>query len=144
MNKLILPILLVSLILAYLINSAVNESAKKVLTVLDLLEEDGSAKSNLTLRRIRLGARVASDQIKNETKPKRKVSFPVHDINKPEAGSIPVEYEGNMPDTLREGRDVILEGDFINGIFNANVLNTQCPSKYEPPDPTESNTTTKG
>lgn len=136
MIKLIIPIALSVAVLAFLINSAVEESAKKVLTVADLLQQEKESEGVISLRRIRLGARVASDQISVTTQPERKVSFPVMDMHQPEAGSIPVVYLGSMPDTLREGRDVILEGDFINGVFNAMVLNTQCPSKYEPPDPT--------
>jgi cytochrome c-type biogenesis protein CcmE len=137
MIKLAVPILLVGVVLFYLISSAVEESAKKVVTVSELL--DASANSDeYSRQRVRLGARVASRDIKIETDPVRQVSFYIKDISAAQDETILVVYEGLMPDTLREGRDVILEGDYKGNTFHANTLNTQCPSKYEPPDPTHS------
>ena len=48
-----------------------------------------------------------------------------------------------MPDTLRPGRDVIMEGSYSpNEGFLATSLSTQCPSKYQPPDPTNNEAST--
>jgi len=55
-----------------------------------------------------------------------------------------VEYAGIRPDTLQPGRDVILEGHYAGGVFQATVLMTQCPSKYEPPKLEDSNAGAKG
>lgn len=134
MRKIIFPIVVVGVVLAFLISSAVEESSRKVVTVNELLSELDES-SEVIRNRIRLGARVSPGEIKVETKDVRRVSFLVHDMHSEGSGSIKVQYEGIMPDTLREGRDVILEGDFKNGVFSATTLNTQCPSKYEPPDP---------
>jgi cytochrome c-type biogenesis protein CcmE len=62
------------------------------------------------------------------------VHFLVRDIESA-GGSIAVTFLGNMPDTLKPGRDVILQGNFDGEEFHANELLTQCPSKYEPPVP---------
>jgi cytochrome c-type biogenesis protein CcmE len=137
MFKLAVPILIVGVVLFYLISFAVEESAKKVVTVSELL--DASVNSDTYSRqRVRLGARVASNDIKIDTEPVRQVSFYIKDMHAAQDETILVVYEGLMPDTLREGRDVILEGDYKGNTFYANTLNTQCPSKYEPPDPTHS------
>jgi cytochrome c-type biogenesis protein CcmE len=134
MRKIIFPIVIVAVVLGFLIRSAVEESSRKVVTVKELISELDES-SEVVKKRIRLGARVSPGEIKIETKDVRRVSFLVHDMQSEGSGSIKVEYDGIMPDTLREGRDVILEGDFKNGVFSATTLNTQCPSKYEPPDP---------
>jgi cytochrome c-type biogenesis protein CcmE len=44
-----------------------------------------------------------------------------------------VKYSGVLPDNLKPGTEVIVEGSMgENGnIFSAHTLLTQCPSKYE-------------
>ena len=126
----------------FLIFSAIQSSSKQVVTVAELLNSNEEKKS------VRLGAQVASSQIVYEKRPKLKLSFFVKDILATKAVStgskeladekslsIEVVYYGSKPDTLAVGRDVILEGDYRGGIFYASNLLTQCPSKYEPPDP---------
>ena len=46
--------------------------------------------------------------------------------------SIPVEYQGVVPDPFREGREIILKGTVENGIFvgEKDTLVTKCPSKF--------------
>ena len=47
--------------------------------------------------------------------------------------SLPVVYEGAVPDAFKEDLDVVLEG-FLDssGVFRAGNILTKCPSKYEP------------
>jgi cytochrome c-type biogenesis protein CcmE len=45
--------------------------------------------------------------------------------------SLPVRYNGILPDMFADGRDVIVEGKVEGGVFRANTLLTTCPSKYE-------------
>lgn len=47
--------------------------------------------------------------------------------------SIPVEYSGQVPDPFREGREVIVTGEFVDGTLEAekDSLITKCPSKFE-------------
>jgi cytochrome c-type biogenesis protein CcmE len=45
--------------------------------------------------------------------------------------SLPVRYNGILPDMFADGRDVIVEGKVERGVFHANTLLTTCPSKYE-------------
>jgi cytochrome c-type biogenesis protein CcmE len=46
--------------------------------------------------------------------------------------SIPVRYRGEIPDPLRDGREVVVTGSVHNGTFMAerDSLITKCPSKY--------------
>ena len=50
-------------------------------------------------------------------------------------GTVPVVYFGVKPDMFAPGRDVIIDGNLEGGTLHATKLLTQCPSKYEPPDP---------
>ncbi len=44
----------------------------------------------------------------------------------------PVHYQGPLPDTFEEGRDVVLEGKLTaNGVFEATTVLTKCGSRYE-------------
>lgn len=49
----------------------------------------------------------------------------------PPAVTLPVKYNGVLPDMFAAGRDVIVEGKVQSGVFHANTLLTTCPSKYE-------------
>jgi cytochrome c-type biogenesis protein CcmE len=46
--------------------------------------------------------------------------------------SVPVTYQGSVPDPFREGREVIVTGTFRNGVFQGqrDSLVTKCPSKF--------------
>ena len=128
-RRFILAIVVVVSALSALIYSAVTDTAKSVVTVEELRAESSHREN------IRLGARVATGDILQLTEPERTVKFNVRDITSKDETSIPVVYHGVMPDTLKVGRDVILEGNFDGKEFLAKNLVTQCPSKYVPPEP---------
>lgn len=97
------------------------------------------------LKRIRVAGRVV-DTGTYETEPKFvlkfKINNPPKDLNQEVAEfkfneqlSLPVIFEGIRPDMFALNRDVIIDGEYIAGIFYARTLLTQCPSKYEPPNP---------
>ena len=48
--------------------------------------------------------------------------------------TVPVLYKGTVPDLFRTGRDVVVDGRLVNGVFVAvpGSLLTKCPSKYSP------------
>lgn len=127
--KFLIAVFVVILSVAGLIYSAVSDTAKAVVTV-DELVASGSDRGP-----VQLGARVSKDsKIVSSSQPERTVKFDVEDISEA-AETITVTYKGSMPDTLKPGRDVILQGYFKSGAFEATQLLTQCPSKYEPPVP---------
>jgi cytochrome c-type biogenesis protein CcmE len=57
--------------------------------------------------------------------------FMVMDIEEAAVG-FPVRFQGPLPETFEEGRDVVLEGRFTpEGVFEASSLLTKCGSRYE-------------
>ena len=47
--------------------------------------------------------------------------------------SLPVVFQGAVPDAFKVGNDVVVEGHLnSDGIFQANTILTKCPSKYVP------------
>jgi cytochrome c-type biogenesis protein CcmE len=48
--------------------------------------------------------------------------------------TVPVVYQGSVPDLFRPGRDVSVRGTLRDGVFVAerDSLVTKCPSKYAP------------
>ena len=136
-KKFVIAVCVIVLALGALITSATTSTAKSVVTVTELVSTKAQHKD------IRLGARLTADEIDYQVEPELKLQFRVHDIiseddtyEKKSAvaqASIPVLFEGIMPDTLKPGRDVILEGTYDGERFHATSLLTQCPSKYEPP-----------
>lgn len=59
------------------------------------------------------------------------IAFEVSDRDGGE--SLPVTYEGAVPDPFRAGREIILTGEMSNGTFvgEPDTLITKCPSKFE-------------
>jgi cytochrome c-type biogenesis protein CcmE len=48
------------------------------------------------------------------------------------ATAFPVHFQGPLPDTFEEGRDVVIEGRFgSDGVFEATTVLTKCGSRYE-------------
>ncbi|MBP3729898.1 MAG: cytochrome c maturation protein CcmE [Mailhella sp.] len=56
--------------------------------------------------------------------------FTLHDLDHPDQAII-VDYHGALPDTFEHGAEVIVEGSMGQKVFQAKVLMTKCPSKYE-------------
>ena len=64
----------------------------------------------------------------------RTVEFEICDPNDKDTASNnrAIRYSGVLPDTFRDGADVVLEGKMgPNGIFAAETMLAKCPSKYE-------------
>lgn len=45
--------------------------------------------------------------------------------------SVPVRFRGTRPDLFKDGAEVIVEGQYIDGVFQADMLQTKCASRYE-------------
>lgn len=63
------------------------------------------------------------------------LSFRVADRDDP-SESIPVTYDGTVPDPFRGGREIILTGTVESGVFvgEPDTLVTKCPSKFTSSD----------
>jgi cytochrome c-type biogenesis protein CcmE len=60
--------------------------------------------------------------------------FGIHGVTA--ANIVQVEYHGVVPDTFKNGSDVVVEGkyDSRSKVFHATTLLAKCPTKYEPQD----------
>ncbi len=46
-----------------------------------------------------------------------------------------VVYAGVVPDTVRAGTQVVVEGHYVSGVFHATTLLAKCPSKFQAATP---------
>jgi cytochrome c-type biogenesis protein CcmE len=46
---------------------------------------------------------------------------------------VPVDYSGSVPDAFKSGRNVVVTGQLVGGVFVAkrDTLVTKCPSKFQ-------------
>jgi len=127
----------VSLVVAFIVVGglmvfqATRAGAALVLMPSELIAKGPQA----TVPRLRVAGRVSQKEISYSTSPQIRLAFQVEDPKHPERGSVPVVYEGIKPDLFAAGRDVLIDGEYSNGVVRASGLLTQCPSKYEAPDP---------
>lgn len=58
--------------------------------------------------------------------------FGVTGLDEGGGGRFPVHYVGPLPDTFKEGREVVVEGVLSpDGVFEATTLLTKCGSRYQ-------------
>lgn len=87
-----------------------------------------------TERGVKVGGRVVPGTV-NFDQGTLELSFTLVELD-PETGEVgtmtlPVAYQGALPETFTETSDVVVEGTFNNGTFQANTLLTKCGSRYE-------------
>lgn len=132
-GKFISLVLGVVVIAGLLVFQATRTTTTSILLPSDLIRKGSEA----TLTRIQIGGRIADKPIEYQLEPKLELRFEVEDPKGP-IGTVPVVYHGAKPDMFEKGRDVIVEGEYKQGVFYAARLLTQCPSKYDPPSPSGS------
>ncbi len=77
----------------------------------------------------RLGGMVAKGSFKTHGE-ELKVSFDVTDYQE----TIPVDYEGILPDLFREGQGVVVQGLYQQGRFQARQVLAKHDENYMPPE----------
>lgn len=109
---------------AYLMYTGFQGSAVYYLTVSEV-KEKGLADSNTDLR---VTGTVVNGSVARDPN-SLQVRFAIADAG----GALAVNYRGVVPDTFKEGNEVVVEGRWNpEGIFQAKVLLAKCPSRYEP------------
>jgi cytochrome c-type biogenesis protein CcmE len=79
---------------------------------------------------VKVGGRVSPGTVSFDTR-SLDLRFEVFDIVDGTT-RFPVHYQGPLPDTFEEGRDVVIEGRFTPaGVFEATTVLTKCGSRYE-------------
>jgi cytochrome c-type biogenesis protein CcmE len=81
-------------------------------------------------RTFRLGGLVEAGTVQREGV---KVRFKVTDT----ASSLPVEYEGILPDLFKEGKGVVAQGQWRDGVFVAREVLAKHDENYMPPEAAE-------
>ncbi len=59
------------------------------------------------------------------------ISFTLLDLSG-NGDSLPIAYSGAVPDTFKVDNQVVVEGEYTDGVFEANAIIVKCGSKYEP------------
>ena len=108
----------------FLVFQGLQENSTYFLDVAEAKAEDPAKLANA-----RLFGTVAGENIVRPDKGPG-VDFILEDqFNKQQ--TLPVHYTGVVPDTFKAGAEVIVEGGLKDGVFQAKVLMTKCPSKYQ-------------
>ena len=81
-------------------------------------------------RSFRLGGLVEAGTVKRDGV---NVSFFVTDTSK----SVPVRYEGILPDLFKEGKGVVAQGQLKDGVFVAREVLAKHDENYMPPEAAE-------
>jgi cytochrome c-type biogenesis protein CcmE len=123
--KVILTVIGLSLISTFWILwssfNPVNEKALvKFISVKEILDSNN-------IERVRIGGIVADSSIIVTPSNRMEVFFNI----KEGASILPVRFLGARPDLFKHGAEVIVEGAYSNGSFNADMLQTKCASRYE-------------
>ena len=116
----------------YLMYAGIQQSSKYYFTVEEFLPR----KARFAGEGVRIAGKVAAGSLWQKTSSKgTEMKFSIGDFTDGTAGAtvetLPVEFTGVVPDMFAEGRDVIIEGTYTDGILHAQTVMTSCPSKYE-------------
>lgn len=125
-KKFLIGGIILFLAIGYLAFVGFQSSATYYYTVGELAEQ-GSAIYGET---VRVNGQVVPGSVEQEAQG-RILKFTMIDVDGQE--SLPVVYQGVVPDSFKPGADVVAEGQLnSDGIFQANTLMAKCPSKYVP------------
>jgi cytochrome c-type biogenesis protein CcmE len=113
---------------AWLVVTGIRETSSYYLTTQEFLPR----KDTLAGQPVRVAGRVRPGTVRYDPKSLR-LAFEMGEPGRPQdAGpAVAVDYTGIKPDMFAEGRDVIVEGRYVDGTLRAEKVLTSCPSKYE-------------
>lgn len=120
------------LVLAGAIGTLIYSAASTTSVYYMTLDEFMPKRVALTGEGVRVAGRVRDGSVEWDART-LDLAFVLGDFEEASALSVPVTYNGLLPDMFGEGRDVIVEGRLDgDGVFRAHTVLTSCPSKYEP------------
>jgi cytochrome c-type biogenesis protein CcmE len=122
-TKLILITLVAMAVIGYLVYTGVRDTMVYYLTVTELVQNASQSPDG----GVRVGGMVLEGSVVWDPKD-LKLSFTMGDDG---GVTLPVVYQGVVPDSFKPGREVIIEGIYVNGKFAASQIMPTCPSKYE-------------
>ena len=116
--------IIVFLAIGYLSYMGFQGSATYYYTVSELTEQG----SSIYGENVRVNGQVAPGSVEQEAAG-RILRFTIIEGEQ----SLPVIYQGVVPDAFKVGNNVVAEGHLDStGIFQANTILVKCPSKYVP------------
>ena len=121
-RKLILITVLAISVIGYLVYAGIRDTMVYYLTVSELVQQ-GLQSSN---GGVRVGGKVLEGSIIWDPKDLR-----LRFIMRDDRATLPVVYQGVVPDSFKQGRKVIIEGIYADGLFTASQIMPTCPSRYE-------------
>ncbi len=124
-KKFLISGLLILIAISYLAYTGFENSAIYYYTVSELTEQDESVRNT----NIRVNGQVDVNSVEHNSTVNSALEFIVTEGGE----SLPVIYQGIVPDTFAAGREIVIEGYLDSqGVFQADTILTKCPSKYEP------------
>jgi len=118
--------LVVILAIGYLAYAGFTQFATYYYTVSEVLAQGNSIYNE----NVQVKGQVAPGSIEQQSGG-LKIKFTIVDMEKQK--SLPVAYQGAVPDTFKAGADVVVEGYLDGGgIFQARTIMPQCASRYVP------------
>ena len=116
-------------VIGYLMVTGMKDSMLYYHTPAELVARTASDPSYHELG-VKVGGRVAPASVAFDPR-NLDLKFDILDIENPDT-RFPVHYQGPLPDTFEEGRDVVIEGRYTSaGTFEATTVLTKCGSRYE-------------
>ena len=89
-----------------------------------------AAKEAPTARTFRIGGLVQEGSVKRD-------GVMVHFVVTDTANTVPVRYQGILPDLFKEGKGVVAQGQLIAGVFEAREVLAKHDENYMPPEAAE-------
>ncbi len=125
-KKFVIGGIIVVLAIGYLGFIGFQSAATYYYEVGELLAQGGSIYDE----NVRVNGQVAPGSVEQEAQGTI-LRFTIIDVEGEE--SLPVFYQGVVPDTFKVGNEVVVEGQLnSDGIFQADTLMPKCPSRYVP------------
>jgi cytochrome c-type biogenesis protein CcmE len=121
-GKLILISFVAVLTIGYLVYTGIRDTMLYYLTVTEVIENGALASTG----GIRVGGKVLEGTVKWNPRD-LSLKFIIGD----EKNTIPVLYQGVVPDSFKQGQKAIVEGVYMDGVLKATQIMPTCPSKYE-------------
>lgn len=110
-------------VVGYLIFFGISSTQQYYLSVTELFTKG----QPMVGQGVRVGGNLVQDSIKEDIK-NNQISFAISDGQR----SLPVSYNGVVPDTFDKATQVIAEGKLNqDGTFTASLVLAKCPSKYD-------------
>jgi cytochrome c-type biogenesis protein CcmE len=113
----------------YLVVANTGTSAEYYMTIPEL--QTCSACAGQSVRVAGFVSKAGVDQINGG----QSIAFDITDSATASTQQMAVQYQGVVPDTVRAGTQVVVEGHYAAGVFHATTLLAKCPSKFQAATP---------